>query len=72
MTYFSYTKPKMLVADEGYHLRGINDVYEPEHTDEEGNVIPEHFPHYSTTVFIPDSITEEEAKELYIEEKIED
>ena len=71
MILFSYTKPKMIVADEGKHIRDKKDVYIPEHKDEEGNLIPEHFPHYSTTIFVPDNFTEEQMNELYVEETIE-
>ena len=71
MTLFSYTKPKMIVADEGKHIRDKQDVYVPEHIDEEGNIVPEHFPHYSTTIFVPDDFTEEQMNELYVEETIE-
>ena len=71
MKLFDYTKPKMIVADEGKHIRDINDVYVPEHTDEEGNVVPEHIPHYATTWFVPPTFTEEQMYELYIEETIE-
>lgn len=71
MILFSYTKPKMIVADEGKHIRDKQDVYVPEHIDEEGNLVPEHFPHYSTTIFVPDNFTEEQMNELYIEETIE-
>lgn len=71
MTLFDYTKPKMIVADKGKQIREINDVYVAEYIDEEGNVVPEHFPYYSTTVFVPDSFTEEQMNELYIEEEIE-
>lgn len=67
MILFDYTKPKMIVAEKGKHIRGINDVYIAEHTDESGNVIPEHFPYYTTTIFVPDSFTEEQMNELYIE-----
>lgn len=70
MKLFNYTKPKMIVADEGKMIRGINDVYVPEHIDEEGNVVPEHFPYYSTTIFVPDTFTEEQMNELYIEEEV--
>lgn len=70
MQLFDYTKPKMIVADKGKHIRGVNDVYVAEHTDEEGNIVPEHIPHYSTTIFVPDSFTEEQMNELYIEETI--
>ena len=71
MILFNYTKPKMIVADEGKHIRDKKDVYVPEHKDEEGNLIPEHFPHYSTTIFVPDDFTEEQMNELYVEETIE-
>ena len=39
MKFFNYTKPKMIVADEGYGLRDKNDVYVPEHYDMDGNLI---------------------------------
>ena len=71
MILFSYTKPKMIVADEGKHIRDKQDVYVPAHRDEEGNLVPEHFPHYSTTIFVPDDFTEEQMNELYVEETIE-
>ena len=69
MTLFDYTKPKMIVADKGKHIRNKNDVYTPEYTDEDGQIIEEHMPHYSTTIFVPDSFTEEQMNELYVEEK---
>lgn len=70
MKLFSYTKPKMIVADEGKQIRDKNDVYVPEHTNEDGIVIPEHYPGYRTTIFVPDSFTEELMNELYVEEDI--
>lgn len=39
--------------------------------DENGDIVPEHFPYYSTTIFVPDSFTEEQMNELYVEEPIE-
>jgi hypothetical protein len=69
MILFDYTKPKMIVADKGKHIRSKNDIYVAEHTDEEGNSVPEHTPYYSTTIFVPDSFTEEQMNELYIEEE---
>lgn len=70
MTLFSYTQPKMIVADEGKHIRSKTDVYVPEHTDEQtGELIPEHFPYYATTIFVPDNFTEEQMNELYVEEE---
>jgi hypothetical protein len=71
MKLFSYTKPRMIVADEGKMIRAINDVYVAEYVDEEGNIVPEHFPYYATTIFVPDSFTEEQMNELYIEEIVE-
>ena len=71
MKFFNYTKPKMIVADEGKQIRAKNDIYEPKKEDENGNIIPEHFPYYATTIFVPDSFTEEQMNEDYIEENIE-
>lgn len=68
MRYFDWTKPKMIVADKGKHIRSVDDVYVAEYVDEEGNVVPEHIPYYSTTIFVPDSFTEEQMNELYVEE----
>lgn len=70
MQLINWTSPKVLVSDEGKHIRSINDVYEPEHVDKEtGKVIPEHFPYYATVIFPAAQIdTLEKAQELYIEE----
>jgi hypothetical protein len=70
MKLFTYTKPKMIVADEGKQIRSKDDVYVAEHTNEEGNIVPEHFPYYATTIFVPDTFTEEQMNELYVEEAI--
>lgn len=61
MLLFDYTKPKMIVADKGKHIRSKNDVYYK-------NEYEEHIPHYATTIFVPDSFTEEQMNELYVEE----
>ena len=66
------TTPAMVIADEGKKLRDINDEYKEAYVDEEGNEIPEHFPHYTDVVFIPNSLTEEQVKALYVEEEIEE
>ena len=71
MQLIPYTKPKMIVADKGKHIRYVNDIYVAEHTDEEGNIIPEYIPHYTTTIFVPDDFTKEQMNEFYVEEKIE-
>lgn len=70
MIYFSYTSPKMIVAEKGKHIRDINDIYKEAYIDENGNEVPEHIPYYSTTIFVPDSFTEEQMNELYVEEEI--
>ena len=67
MILFDYTKPKMIVADKGKKIKAKNDNYKEEYIDEDGNVIPEHIPYYSTTIFVPDNFTEEMMKELYEE-----
>lgn len=70
MQLINWAKPKMIISDEGKWIRDKKDVYVPEHKDEEGNIVPEHIPYYSTTIFVPDSFTEEEMNELYVEENI--
>ena len=70
MTLFKHTNPHMIIADEGKHIRNKDDVYVPEHLDEEGRIVEEHFPYYTTVIFVPDSFTEEEMYEVYVEEDI--
>lgn len=71
MQFINYTNPKLLIAEEGKKIRGINDVYIPEEKDEQGNVItPEHIPYYSTLIFLGSQIENlEQCKELYVEEE---
>ena len=72
MELITRTKPKLLIADEGKLLRDINDVYVAEHYDEEGNLIPQKKPYYSSVIFLGEQINSlEECKELYVEEEIE-
>ena len=70
MKFFNYTTPKMIVAEEGKHIREVKDVYIPEHTDEEGNVVEEHVPYFTTVIFVPDSYTEAQMNDDYVEENI--
>ena len=71
MKLFTYTKPKMIVSDEGKHIRDVNDIYVAEHVDETtGELIPEHIPYYSTTIFVPDNFTVEMMNDLYVEEEL--
>ena len=72
MQLIKWTKPKMIICDEGKEIRARYDVYVPEHYDEEGNLVPEHKPYYTTTIFVPDDFTEEQMNELYIEEEIKE
>ena len=72
MQLINWTKPKMIISDEGKWIRDVNDVYVAEHIDEQtGELIPEKIPHYSTTIFVPDDFTIEMMNELYVEEIIE-
>lgn len=67
------TNLRLLLADEGKHIRDINDVYEPEHIDEEtGEIIPEHFPYYAEMIFLANNVDETKIDELYVEEKLEE
>lgn len=59
-----------LVADEGKHIRDINDIYIPGHYNERGDWEEEHIPYYFTLAYIPKKITEEMLDSLYIEESI--
>ncbi len=71
MTLFNYTKPCMIVADRGKQIREKKDIYKEAVINKDGNIIePEHVPYYTTIIFVPDSFTEKEMNELYIEEII--
>lgn len=59
---------KKLIADEGKQLRNIDDVYKEAYIDKNGNKIEEYQPSYSTTVFIPKNIANEEILKMYVEE----
>lgn len=74
MVLLNHTKPlRMLIADEGKHIRDINDVYVEEHYDEDGNFVAEHIPYYTTVIFVGEQLqTLEQCKELYVEEEIEE
>lgn len=61
----------MLIADEGKHIKAINDVYTPETKDENGEVVPEHFPEYSQVLFLAKTIDVDKIDEYYVEESIE-
>lgn len=70
MQYIGYSKPKLLIADEGKKLRDINDIYRDAKLNENGEVIEEeHQPYYSSVIFLGEQINSlEECKKLYVEE----
>ena len=70
MKFYSDTTPKRIVAEEGKHIRSKDDVYVPAHYDKEGNLVEEHLPYYATTIFVPNSYTEEDVIRDYVEEDI--
>ena len=61
-------KMKKLIADEGKQIRDVNDVYKEAYIDEQGNEVEEHFPYYTTLIYLPKSISNEEIEKMYIEE----
>ena len=60
-------KFNILLSNEGYVLRDVNDTYKPPYIDDDGNEIEEHIPYYFKKAYIPKNITLEEAKKLYVE-----
>ncbi len=60
----------ILIADENKHIRDVNDTYKEKTQDNEGNIIEEHIPYYSTKIYLPLDITEEDISKLYVEEDI--
>ena len=65
MQFINHTTPKLLIADQGYKLRDINDVERDEELDD--GTINHIMPYYSDMVFIADGVSEEEARALYVE-----
>lgn len=63
---------RLLLADEGKHIRSVNDVYEPEHIDPEtGELVPEHFPSYAEMIFLGKQVKDKDVPNLYVEEEKE-
>lgn len=60
-----YGNKKILIADEGKHIRDINDVYVPASENEE-----EHRPYYASIIFLADNFNDSALNELYVEEDI--
>ena len=68
----THGKKKILIADENKQIRDINDIYEEEHYDEEGNLIPQKKPYYASIIFLADNFDDSKLNELYIEEEIKE
>lgn len=66
----TYGAKKILIADENKQIRDINDTYEEEHYDEEGNLIPQKKPYYASVIFLADNFEDSKLNELYVEEDI--
>ena len=62
----TYGAKKILIADEGKHIRSIDDI---PREDEEGNVIE---PYYASIIFLADNFDDSKLNELYVEEDIEE
>ena len=60
----TYGTKKILIADEGKHIRSIDDVARE---DENGNVIE---PYYTSVIFLADNFDDSKLNELYVEEEI--
>ncbi len=60
-----YGNKKILIADEGKHIRDINDIYAPATESEE-----EHKPYYTSIIFLADNFDDSKLNELYAEEEI--
>lgn len=56
----------IITADEGKHIRDINDVYTPA-TD----IAEEHIPYYTSTIYVPLNFDINKLNELYVEEDID-
>jgi len=60
---------RLLLSDEGKHIRSVNDIYIPEHYDEETQeIVPEHFPYYAEMIFLGIQVKDEDIPNLYVEE----
>ena len=67
-----YGSKKILIADENKQIRDINEIYEEEHYDEEGNLIPQKKPYYASIIFLADNFDDSKLNELYVEEEIKE
>ena len=63
MNFIEHTKPHLLIAEKGKKLRLKEDIYK-EATEEQ----EEHVPYYSNLVFPADNLTEQQVREMYVEE----
>lgn len=62
---------RLLLSDEGKHIRTINDIYVSESVDENtGEIVPEHNPSYFEMMFLGKQVDITKLDELYVEENI--
>lgn len=59
----------ILMAEENYKIHAKDDVYIEAHI-EDGEEVPEHFPYFFKTAYLPKTVSLEDAKEIY--EEVED
>lgn len=69
MTLIKEKKFNKLLADEGKHIRVIDDVFVPAHYDEDKNWVEDYFPCYFKEAYVPKKVTEENMYDSYVEEK---
>lgn len=68
----NYKNKKILIADSNKQIRDINDVYTPQITDEDGNIIQEeNKPYFTSVIYLADNFDDSKLNELYVEENIE-
>ena len=60
----TYGAKKILIADEGKHIRSIDDI---PREDEEGNKIE---PYYASVISLADNFDESKLNDLYVEAEI--
>jgi len=58
---------RVLISEDGCLLKAKDDIYKESFEDEYGNAIREHIPYYFEKAYIPESMTLENAKEIYEE-----
>lgn len=63
----NYGNKRILIADNNKHIRSIDDAYVEEHY-EDGILIPEYKPYYTSVIYLADNFDISKIKDLYVEE----